>query len=916
MDHKPCLLDDLLLQVIDEVWYSIPIHAWNRKQSDDHAWLYFSRKGAQIPRQGWKLHISAGIVSAREVLRRILPLLLTDAAYSKVTASLSPLGSLNQGENGISQIGKFITVYPRDEQEAVRLAVQLDQITEELNGPTIPSDRVLHPTSLVYYRYGSFASDLLVQSPLGLLAPAITTPENKLVADRRLPHYSAPDWAIDPFVAAGVAADMPEPVRLLADRYLLMTSIASSPTHIVYLAADLDAGRSCVVKGPGLAWLHNPAAQEVNALTRYEADMLAKLAPDPHFPALLDLVEHEGQSFLVLEDIEGENLTHHVGNLTRAGCFLSLRQIIHWAQQLADILEALHAKGFVYHDLKSSNVIVGKDGFLHLVDFELMCTQGRTRGEKRGTVGYMSPQQSQGLAATVLDDIFSFGVLLSFLITGAEPSQAPDRLTHLARPLTTLRPGLPTVLQTIVERMLQEEPIARYASIAEVKDALSLVRLDEALFASIPDSKNQFCQHALNAVRYRDLAGKLLDTLCSMAQKPPSGAGLAWVSTHPLSYGMRARDINTGNAGTLLALAELAAHLDRPGAVSVLAEGARWLRSSSLPGVPLLPGLYIGEAGVGAALLRAGQVLREDQWLVAAIERARKIVSVPCASPDLFNGRAGCLRFHLLLWDETGEREQLQSAISCGEYLLTTAIHHKNGDVYWTIPEGYENLSGKALLGYAHGVAGIADALLDLFEETADERYLHAIRGAENYLTRLAQPVLDDQSGLNWPRIEGGELSAAFWCHGATGIGRFFLHAARCGLISDEMASRAALTVGLGTRWAGPTQCHGLAGNIEFLLDMYQATGKELYLENAYQLAYILESFVTEEKGLVVFSSDVPRTYTPDYMVGYSGVAVCLLRLSAPVQMPHQLSRAGFRYHPNTTQEDALQACNRIQGGK
>lgn len=75
---------------------------------------------------------------------------------------------------------------------------------------------------------------------------------------------------------------------------------------------------------------------------------------------------------------------------------------------------------------------------------------------------------------------------------------------------------------------------------------------------------------------------------------------------------------------------------------------------------------------------------------------------------------------------------------------------------------------------------------------------------------------------------------------------------------------------------------------------MFQGTGDAAYLHEAYSLARLLESFQVERDGALVWPSDEPTTVSPDYMVGYAGVAVCLLRLSAPERLPHLLSRAGF----------------------
>jgi class IV lanthipeptide synthase len=156
---------------------------------------------------------------------------------------------------------------------------------------------------------------------------------------------------------------------------------------------------------------------------------------------------------------------------------------------------------------------------------------------------------------------------------------------------------------------------------------------------------------------------------------------------------------------------------------------------------------------------------------------------------------------------------------------------------------------------------------------------------------------------------EDGAMFGPFWCHGAAGIGRFLLHASQLDLApeANDFSVRAAVTVARGARWAGPTQCHGLSGNIEFLLDMAQATHDHRFLLEAGSLARLLEVFAVNRDGMLFWQSELPTIVTPDYLVGYAGVAVCLLRLSEPETMPHQLSRPGFRrqpFHPERNQHN------------
>jgi hypothetical protein len=865
------------------------------RRDESLPWILVRPVGDVLPSQGWKLHISANAPVAESVLRQVLPILLKERVSFKVADSLRTLRALNEGEGGYSQIGKFITVYPADDDQAVRLAPALDEATRGLDGPPVPSDRALASGSLVYYRYGAF-DERYMQTPIGLILPVITTPDDTADHDQRGVTYWAPEWVTDPFVAAGVADIPPEPRRLIGERYFIVSSLNWSPRNLVYLAMDIVTPRVCVLKRARPATAVGFDGLDAPARLRREAEVLTRLAGDDRFPAVFDLIEQDGDLYLAMEDVEGQRLESYVAGIVMAGRTVPTQQIITWGRELASALNMIHHHGLVYRDLKSGNVIVSAEGRLRLIDFDSAEFLSSQHGSSRGTRGYASPQQAAGDPPCIRDDIYSIGALLFFAATGAEPSIAPNPLSLLSRPLSVLNPALDPELAAVITRCLDPDADRRYPSMEAADAALVAIDIEKspapARFGGEPAEPEAAARE-----RERSLARRLGETISRVAQTAPNNRGLVWTTHHPAGAGIHSRDINTGSAGALLALAEMVAAFDDPQHRAVLRRGGEWLTAAKGLEGPPLPGLYVGEAGIGAALLRAGQVLGDDELIAAAARRGRWIASLPYASPDMFNGTAGRLRFHLFLWDATAEPEHLYAAAACGESLLEIALRDHDG-VRWEIPPGYADLSGKACLGYAHGAAGIADALLDLFEATEDDRYLASARDAGRWLLPLAVPALDDGSGLDWPDVVGAALNGTFWCRGAVGVGRFFLHAAELRLLPEaaEVAARAARTVARGSRWTSATQCHGLTGSIEFLLDIYQATGDHAYLNEARSLARLLRAFATERDGLLVWPSESPHVYSPDYMVGYAGVAVCLLRLADPERRPHQLSRRGFCY--------------------
>lgn len=892
------VLDDPLIQYVQHAYEDgqIDTDIWQiAHHAEQKIWLNFTRSQESLPEQGWKLHISADLSSAEAVLRNVLPLLLQETAAFKFASSLENLKILNHGEGGKSQIGKFITIYPRNDTEAVALAMKLDQVTQGLSGPRIPSDRMLHANSLIFYRYGGYNGQMYIQELQGLVWPAIRTPDNRLIRDERLTSYHAPENRSDPFLAAGIVADLPQEERLLAQRYMILSVISATVNHTVSLAIDLQKQRTCMIKSSGRIW-QNSMPYSASEWARREARILREFTDYARVPTLFDLLDQEHTISLVLEDIRGELLIERFNKLRISG-FLPVQQILAWGRDLLDVLDIVHQKGFVYADLKPTNVIIGPDEKLYLIDFEHADYQGSPRNAKQGTLGYMSPQQFAGQPRAFADDIYSFGAMLYLLTTRAEPSNAPDPLELLKRPIELLRPDVPHTLQKIITRCLQPEPEERYSSLREIAEALAAFETDWRNTALSQEHALSGDEASMTS-HPQEIARELLHTLCATARKPEKGQGLTWKTSNPYAHNYTLRDLNMGLAGTVLALANLVSEFPDPPACDVLAQSADWLRMVPAHSDPPLPGLYIGEAGVGAALLFAGQVLQDNTLIEAAAERGRQIAALPHISPDIMHGTAGRLLFHLFLWEATAEHEHLAAALACGERLLATTQTREPGEVCWTLPVEFKAFGPNAHPGYAHGAAGIADALLDLFEVTGDERFLPVIQGTARWLQRLAIPVLADKSGLSWASSE--EKTEPFqpaWCHGSTGIGQFFLHASRHTWIPhalDTAFGAAQAVVHLG-KSSGPTRCHGLAGSIEFLLNMYQETGKPVYLTEAQVFGRMLEAFTARQEGSLVFQSDQPNIFSPDYHIGYAGIAVSFLRLSAPDRIVYQLSRAGFR---------------------
>jgi tRNA A-37 threonylcarbamoyl transferase component Bud32 len=864
---------------------------WRTRVAPNQPWLSFQRPDDAGPEQGWKLHVSSTVNAAATVLARALPVLVSERVPFKVASSRSALGSINDGSGGLSQVGKFITIYPVSDAQAVALAVALDAQTRGLAGPRIPSDQPLGPGSLVHYRYGAFGTRML-QQPWGEALSALQTPDGGSVPDVRETEFRKPEWVDDPFVAAGVAEPIPPTEDRFGGRYLLMGRLSQSTRGSVFLAVDVVSPRRCVVKEALRHALVDRSGADACDRLRNEASMLRRVGDDPRFPTLLDVVETAGGLALVMEDLPGATLDEVVHGHAKQGRFIPIDELLRGSIDIAQMLGSLHAEGIVFRDLKAANVMVSPDGSLRLFDFELAQPVASATVPGIGTRGYMSPQQVVGEQPCLADDIYGFGGVLWLMATAIEPGKVPGYGEHVASSIEAIQPGLPDRLLRLASRCLAHEPAERPPSMAAIAAELREIaphRRTVEVAGLEPDALE----------RLRALARRVGDSLCRLALPVPGDDGLMWRS--PVGPGKISfhRDVNCGTAGVVLALSDVVQAFGDAHHREVLARAAGWLRRAPRPPAATCTGLYVGEAGVGAALLRAGLVLEDDELLAAAAERSRWVAEQPLDSPDLFNGAAGRLRFHLAVASVLERDEHLATARAVGQWLLRAATPAEHGGHLWRIPAGFGSMSGTAMPGYAHGAAGIADALLDLFEVTDDADMLDGARGAAQWLERSAIPALDDDSGVDWPVDEASTTAdriGPFWCHGAAGIARFMARAAAVGLTPSAMdlAERAALTAGRGGRWSAVCQCHGLLGNIESLIDVHQATGDARLLREARPLVDLVVSYAMEVDGALVWPFDSPSTHTPDLMVGFSGVAPCLLRVVEAEHRPHLLSLRGL----------------------
>src|SRR3954469_3111232 len=266
---------------------------------------------------------------------------------------------------------------------------------------------------------------------------------------------------------------------MIAGRFELEEVVGSGGMASVYRAHDRLLERAGAVK-----ILHDHYVADEEAVERFqrEARSAAQLA-HPNIVTVIDRGEDDGRPYIVFEFVEGENLKQLV---TREGA-LPVATAVELGIQIAQALEAAHARGVVHRDVKPQNVLLAEEGRVKVTDFGIARSRGTEgltlTGTIMGTSDYIAPEQAKGELAGEASDIYSLGVVLYELLTGRVPYEADwpvaAAMKNVHDPIPSvraLRPAVPARLEACVRRALAKEPRDRFASMSDLIAELEACR--------------------------------------------------------------------------------------------------------------------------------------------------------------------------------------------------------------------------------------------------------------------------------------------------------------------------------------------------------------------------------------------------------------------------------------------------------
>lgn len=773
-------------------------------------WTSMTPRNYKLKESGWKIHISSLPAFAEETLRRALPLLAESRVAFKFCSDERMLRmSLNKNWPR-QQAGKFITVYPNNDEDFKKLTLALSEELAGFDAPRILSDRQYSKSSPVYYRYGEHVGVKRRDDEGRLLSGYHLN--GIFIEDNRGIYAPTPKGVIDPFINTD-AQPAPQQV-ILNNKYRVTGVLKFSALGGIYKAESLQDASNLIIREARAQMGYGKSIESSDPfhVIKNEAAILKRMDGLEVTPGYVDFFIEEGHAFLVQEKVNGESFwakavsTLMNNNLGTVG--LAWNAFTNVFADIAESLHVVHAHGVVLRDVTRTNVIITPDHGVKFIDLEFAFDVSKSdEGWLKGfTPGYGSPEQRKGSKPTFFEDYYAYGALIVEMLTmcaaGLELN-ALGVLKKLEQNLIDL--GFPSDVLNIVSDLLDENPLKRLTPIEASSELQALMPVDSS--SMIPHHVKDGCLTGADTVDKQNIERILVGIDVFFEEYadfdrtdrlwPVSAQGfivhpgaldygalgpafylserdkltdsvIDWV-TRSFTSGQPPSGLMSGYAGLALFFGSIS---DKPKALSALNEASKTLPSSS--------GLFYGSAGIGLVALHLYMRFRDPVFLDHASKVANSIASrctrkgQVCWWPNsqgtapigLGRGASGIALFLLFHGLATSSGSNVDLALSALKHDMSLAVNLSGYTLFQPTTNSNSNDPNSPHLLYgAAGVGAVAARFLKVFP--GDEDLIETVNGCAFAIRQ--------------------RLTNKFWqYHGLSGTGEYAMDLNQLGIARDD----------------------------------------------------------------------------------------------------------------------------------
>ena len=844
--------------------------------------------------QGWIIDISAIPIQAQDLLETIIPVLIREKIAFRIARNAKTARSILSGEQGYILLGKLISVYPHDDIKALEIARRLIDLTRNIKGPEILTDR--HLGNVVYTRYGA-CNPVVFTNDGGEEENWIYSPKGKLIKDTIHIPFALPDGVLWPF-AILVPAKAPKRESVLQDRYKPMATLKQDAKGNVKKGLWLEKWwriKWCLIKEGKQYMLSDADGRDATDRLRWQFELQKDLQKSLPIPQVFDFFEENGDSYLVMQYIRGVPFGNIIGTVFHNKIWNQLLledrlTLLDYTIQMLDIINRMHKKGYIHRDITPANFLVTKKQKMWMIDLELSYSKQLQKPSppfRLGTPGFMSPEQEATNTPTIAQDIYAIGAVLIGLLTGIPPNEFATGYPVLKEQLrffipdenlvnvvynccnidADLRPSIPSITKAI-EQFKEKQNVIEVTSATTIIPTTNEERLKtmivhalEGLASPVMVNSGKIWvsktaqqgelaySQSESATVYEGLYQGISGVLYLLARAYVSGFSidvckegyknsLAFVrKNYDQRLANRPAGLYFGTAGIAVALTEgIKSSLISPG-TETIEQIKSYLGHENTNGLGMVKGI----AGQGIALLKAASVL-EDTHIRPLLQK----------------------KIDLLL-------EQQQED---GSWLTLTDTNH--------------NLI--KVTGFGHGVAGISCFLFEYIKKYGDRIAVReAAVKAAGWLTKQAKKK---KGFVMWYLNNKNKNISRDFQDGFTGIVLSLIKAYEV-FGNDEYRKLAEDCLRNYSRYSVSrdiTLATGLVGLGEVLLEAVAVFKSEEWQERADWIAqFLLHHFQQENGSSCYWSVNGSAFATADLAIGNSGIIHFLLRCYRPGQFSHPM---------------------------